>query len=105
MSQGLLEMGRFMEAGLLTLVALAEEPRHGYAIMEFVEDRWGVRLGPGTLYAALARLEREGLIEAVASSDRRRPYRLTEEGRRGLAGELHRLQRVVRFGLRAVQPA
>lgn len=37
-------------------------------------------LGPGTLYGAITRLERRGLIEPLAGEDRRRPYRITSEG-------------------------
>lgn len=96
------EMGRFLEPALLILVGLAEGPKHGYALMESARAE-GVRLGPGTLYAALARLEGEGWIAPVPSRDRRRPYRLTAEGRRLLGGELHRLRRVVRSGLRALE--
>jgi DNA-binding PadR family transcriptional regulator len=46
----------------------------------------GLRLGPGTLYGAISRLEEEGLVEALAPEGRRRPYRLTDAG----AGELRR---------------
>jgi DNA-binding PadR family transcriptional regulator len=105
MARTLTDMGRFLEAALLTLVSLAEEPLHGYGIMDRVEDRWGVRVGPGTLYAALARLERDGLIESLEPEGRRRPYRLTAKGRHVLKAELVRLRRVTRTGLRALQPA
>jgi DNA-binding PadR family transcriptional regulator len=68
--------------------------------MQEVEAMCGVRLGPGTLYAALARLEREGRVEALqADSDRRRPYRLTPAGRTWLREELRRMDSVVRAGL------
>jgi DNA-binding PadR family transcriptional regulator len=102
MTRSLDELGRFLEPALLILVGLAEGPKHGYALMESAQSQ-GVRLGPGTLYAALARLEGEGWIEALESTDRRRPYRLTEQGRTHLGGELARLRRVVRTGLRALE--
>lgn len=58
-----------------------------------------VRLGPGTLYAALSRLERLGLIEALPAEDRRRPYRLTAAGNQVLRTELAGLQRLAKTGL------
>ena len=60
------ELGRFAEPALLILVSLGDGPRHGYAIMLDVESATGRPMGPGTLYAALARLEERGLIERVA---------------------------------------
>jgi DNA-binding PadR family transcriptional regulator len=84
---------------LLVLTSLAEGPKHGYAITQDVEQLAGVRLGPGTLYGALARLEGNGLIEALPAEDRRRPYRLTGAGSAALSEQLHALQRVARSGL------
>ena len=55
------ELGRFAEPALLILVSLSDGPKHGYAIMTDVEAGTGRPLGPGTLYAALARLEERGL--------------------------------------------
>lgn len=55
----------------------------------------GGRLGPGTLYGAIARLEEAGLIEALEAEERRRPYRLTAEGLRALATEIDALELVV----------
>ena len=60
----------------------------------------GVRLGPGTLYGALARLEGRGLIEALPGEDRRRPYRLTGLGREVLAERLATIQQVAEAGIR-----
>ncbi len=90
---------RSTDPGLLVLTSLAEGPKHGYAITRDVEQLAGVRLGPGTLYGALSRLEERGLIEALPAEDRRRPYRLTGAGSAALAGELETLQRVSRQGL------
>ena len=59
------ELGRFAEPALLILVSLSDGPKHGYAIMADVEAGTGRPMGPGTLYAALARLEERGLIEAL----------------------------------------
>jgi len=57
-NSSLRQLGRFSEPGLLILVSLADGPKHGYAILEDIDQLAGVRLGPGTLYGALARLER-----------------------------------------------
>ncbi|MEA2198708.1 MAG: hypothetical protein QOJ25_2759 [Solirubrobacteraceae bacterium] len=90
---------RSTDPALLVLTSLAEGPKHGYAITIDVEQLSGVRLGPGTLYGALARLEERGLIEALPSDDRRRPYRLTSSGSAALTEHLKTLERVARSGL------
>lgn len=90
---------RSTDPGLLVLTSLAEGPKHGYAITTDVEEFSGVRLGPGTLYGALSRLESRGLIEALPADDRRRPYRLTAAGSTALEQELQELQSVTRRGL------
>jgi DNA-binding PadR family transcriptional regulator len=93
------DLGRFAEPGLLILISLTEGPKHGYAIMTEVEAETGKPMGPGTLYAALARLEERGLIEPLPQVDRRRPYRLTGVGETVLADRLLDLQRVAQRGL------
>jgi DNA-binding PadR family transcriptional regulator len=97
---GLAELGRFEEPAVLVLTSLVEGPRHGYAIVKDVEQVAGVRLGPGTLYATLARLEARGLIEGVPSNDRRRPYRITGDGVTLLRGRLRRMEAIASTGLR-----
>ena len=99
MSEPNLDMGRFAEPGLLILVSLSDGPKHGYAIMTDVEAGTGRPLGPGTLYAALARLEERGLIEALEPVDRRRPYRLTGLGETALKDQLSSLEAFARLGL------
>jgi DNA-binding PadR family transcriptional regulator len=94
------ELGRFAEPALLILVSLSDGPKHGYAIMTDVEAGSGRPLGPGTLYAALARLEERGLIEALAPVDRRRPYRLTGVGATVLKEQLRELAEFAQLGLR-----
>jgi DNA-binding PadR family transcriptional regulator len=84
----------------LILSSLAGGAKHGYALTKDIEDFAAVRLAPGTLYEALARLERQGLIEPVPSDDRRRPYRLTAAGATELAAELEGQRRVVETGLK-----
>jgi DNA-binding PadR family transcriptional regulator len=99
MTKPLGELGRFAEPSLYILVSLSGGPKHGYAIMTDVEAVSGTPLGPGTLYGALARLERRGLIEALEPVDRRRPYRLTGLGATALQSQLDGLQGFVRTGL------
>ena len=93
------------DPSLLVLSSLADGDKHGYAMMDDIAAFAGVRLGPGTLYGAITRLEERGWIRAVDSDDRRRPYRLTADGRRHLQEELEALNRVVKTGLRRVKPA
>lgn len=99
------ELGRFAEPALMVLVSLTDGPKHGYAIMADVETFGREPLGPGTLYAVLARLERAGLIEPLEADDRRRPYRLTPSGERALAHRLEGLDRLVAFGRRRLDRA
>ncbi len=99
MNEPLSQLGRFAEPSLYILVSLSGGPRHGYAIMTDVEEMTGSPLGPGTLYGALARLERRGLIEALEPEDRRRPYRLTALGATTLRAQLAHLQGFLRTGL------
>lgn len=94
------ERSPFAGPALVVLAALADGPKHGYAIMQEAERLSGQSLGPGTLYAALARLERRGLIEPVPSDDRRRPYRLTGLGATTLESHLAQLQRFAGQALR-----
>ncbi len=103
MTTKLPEFGRFAEPALLILVSLSAGPRHGYAIMQDVEDATARPIGPGTLYAALGRLEERGLIEALAPVERRRPYRLTGLGVQVLERELEGLSSFAALGLRRLQ--
>ena len=101
----LADFGRFSEPALLILVSLAEGARHGYSMTEDIEAIAGVRLGPGTLYGALARLEARGLIEPLKSEDRRNPYRLTALGERALRARLDSMMAVARTGQRRLASA
>jgi DNA-binding PadR family transcriptional regulator len=98
------DLGRFAEPALLILVALAGGPKHGYAIMAEAEGTSGAPMGPGTLYAALGRLERQGLIEALPPVDRRRPYQLTGAGATTLEEQLRSLERLAQTGLARLAP-
>lgn len=95
---GFTGFGRFSEPALLILISLADGPKHGYAMIEDILSVTGIRLGPGTLYGAIARLESRGLIERLERDERRYPYRLTAEGERSLRAQLASLAAVARVG-------
>ena len=94
------DFGRFSDPALLILSSLADGPKHGYWIMSDIEKMVSVRLGPGTLYGALARLEDSGLIAALPPEDRRRPYRITEKGAAALREQLNLMQKLASIGLK-----
>ena len=98
------DFGGFTEPAILILTSLAKGPAHGYAIVKDVEELAGVHLGPGTLYAAISRLEARGLIEALEPRERRRPYRMTGSGEQFLRERLRTLERVTRAGLERLEP-
>ena len=92
--------GRYAGPATLILASLADGAKHGYALTKDIESFSGVRLAPGTLYEALARLQAQGLIEPVESHDRRRPYRLTAVGAQALRAHLDAQRQVADLGLR-----
>lgn len=97
------------EAVLLILLSLAEEPRHGYAILKDVEEMSDGRvvLSTGTLYGALRRLLEDGWIERYQQDDTsrgRQTYRLTAPGKHNLQLEVSRMKHLTRLaGLRVAQ--
>jgi len=91
------------DPNLLVLASLAEGEKHGYAIMEDVRAFAGVRLGPGTLYGAITRLEERRWIRAVKGDNRRQPYRITAEGAAYLKEQLALLSQVVKTGTRRLK--
>jgi DNA-binding PadR family transcriptional regulator len=90
---------------LLVLSSLAEGDKHGYAMMQDIEAFAGIRLGPGTLYGAITRLEEYGWIRPAGARSRRQPYSITPSGREHLRQELARLQQIVKTGLSRVKHA
>jgi DNA-binding PadR family transcriptional regulator len=78
------------------LLALADGPLHGYAIMQAVEVSADVGMGPGTIYGSLQRMEDAGLVRELtrAGEDRRRIFGLQPAGRRALEAEAHRLTKL-----------
>ena len=92
-SSALDRLGKFSEPALLVLASLSAKTKHGYAIIQDVELYTGKRLGPGTLYGAIARLEKLQFIQPLEMEDRgRRPYHITPAGRRALQDHLRSLQ-------------
>ena len=89
------------------MLALTEGERHGYAIMQEVAASTGgkVRLGPGTLYGAITRLEERGWIRPVPSGDRRQPYQITAAGKRYLEEQLGTLEQIVKTAQRRLKHA
>jgi DNA-binding PadR family transcriptional regulator len=98
MGSELFAWGRFSEAAFLILVSLAGGPKHGYSMMDDIAAFAEVRLGAGTLYGALTRLEERSLVEPLPAADRRRPYRLTPAGRALLQAQLARLDARIAIG-------
>ena len=89
---------RVGEASVLILISLADGPKHGYALIQDIKELADVELGPGTLYGALDRLERLGLIEPLPAEDRRQPYRITAAGVVALRAHLDSIERVSSVG-------
>jgi len=87
------------EPTFLILAALAEQPLHGYGVIQAVAGLSGgdVKLRAGTLYGALDRLDERGLIEVdreeAVDGRLRRYYRLTDSGAGALSAEIERLRR------------
>ena len=74
------------------------QPKHGYAVMQFIEDKTNGRLslGAGTLYGALTSLQNKGWIEPCGDSDsRKKEYKITAHGKQVAENELHRLKELV----------
>ncbi len=94
------------DAQMLVLTVLADGPRHGYAINTAIEELTGRKLGPGSLYGALSRLEARKLARpadpAGEAADRHRTMQITDAGRAALRAELEQMARVSQAGLRAL---
>jgi len=92
------ELGRANEPSVLILTSLASGPKHGYTLTEDIESFAGVKLGPGTVYGAITRLEQRGLIEPAGDEPRRRPYRLTATGETELAKAVQAMDAIAHEG-------
>jgi DNA-binding PadR family transcriptional regulator len=98
------ELGHYSDPPLLVLASLSGGPKHGHAMVEDIARLCGTRLGPGTLYGAIARLEGLGWIEPLEPEDRRRPYRITGEGLRIFRAKMATLQQFVKAGTERLEP-
>ena len=90
---------------LLVLTSLSEGEKHGYAMMEDIHRFAGVRLGPGTLYGAITRMEERGWIQVAPTGDRRQPYCLTASGKRVLQEQVSALELLLKTAQRRLKRA
>src|SRR5450432_540343 len=97
------QLGHYSDPPMLVLASLANGPKHGHAMIEDIAAMCGTRLGPGTLYGAIARLERQGWIEPLPAEERRQPYRITGEGLRVLRARLATLEQFTKAGLQRLE--
>jgi DNA-binding PadR family transcriptional regulator len=97
------DVGHYSDPPLLVLASLADGPKHGHAMIEDIARMSGTRLGPGTLYGAITRLEKQGLIQPLPAEERRYPYRLTPRGLKVLRAKLTTLRKFALAGLRKLE--
>jgi len=91
--------GPMTEAMFYVLLALVH-PNHGYQLMNEIEEvsNGRVKMGPGTMYGVLTRLQKDGLIIVINDDGRRKTYSITEDGRTALKIEYERLISMVDDG-------
>jgi len=94
-NRDVVEASGFSDPQYLVLASLAAGPKHGHAMLDDIEHMTGTRLGPGTLYGAIGRLEGQGLIERLPEEERRKPYKLTDAGVSAFAAKTATLERIV----------
>ncbi len=87
------------DRSVLVLTSLTSGPKHGYALIQDIEQFAGVTLGAGTLYGCLAKLEKARLVEPLPADERRRPYRITEAGSVALRKQLQDSRKIAQVGL------
>ena len=87
------------EAAYYVLISL-NKPRHGYGIMQHVNDITNkrIKIGAGTMYGNLSRMEKEGLINSVAEEERKKIYEISEKGKIVLKLEITRLEELLNHG-------
>jgi DNA-binding PadR family transcriptional regulator len=81
-------------------MSLTDGARHGYAVMQDIEQFSGLKLGPGTLYTAITRLVEKDMIRPEPATNRQRPYRITKTGLASLANEIQKMRKIVNVGSR-----
>lgn len=87
------------ETAYYVLISLIK-PKHGYGIMQHVEKLTNgrIKIGAGTMYGSLSRMEKEGLITSVAEENRKKIYEISEKGKIVLKLELKRLEELLNHG-------
>ena len=109
-TQSISEAKPLTEPVLLILTSLADQPRHGYALIQDIESLSGgrVRMSTGTLFGAIHRLLNDGWIERFEQEDtsrQKQAYRLTAAGRKQLQLELDRMKQLTRAGFARLKAA
>lgn len=97
------QLGPSSDPELLILTSLADGPKHGYAMVQDIEQFSGARLGPGTLYTAITRLAEKGWIRPEPVNHRQRPYRITKAGLAYLSEQLKKIRTVLQTGLKRLK--
>jgi len=97
--------GALTETTFLILLALYE-PKHGYGIMQFIEDETNgrVSLGAGTLYGAINTLEKKGwiILHKEEGNSRKKVYKISEEGKSVVKKEIERLRQLIKSATKIV---
>ena len=85
------------ETGFYILLCFREES-HGYNVIRKVKELTDgeIRLGPGTMYSTLSKMEKDGLIRFVREEEKRKIYCITDLGREVLDLEMKRIERLYR---------
>ncbi|MBD8033964.1 PadR family transcriptional regulator [Solibacillus sp. FSL W8-0474] len=88
--------GPMTEAMYYVLLALIR-PNHGYQLMQSITEvsRGRLKMGPGTLYGVLSRMQKDGLIVLAKDDGRRKTYEITKEGEQALRVEYERLKSLI----------
>ncbi len=91
--------GPMTEAMYYVLLALMH-PNHGYQLMQAITEvsNGRLKMGPGTLYGVLSRMQKEGLISLAEDDGRRKTYQITPEGEYALRTEYSRLKSLIYDG-------
>lgn len=81
------------ETAFYILLSLTE-PRHGYGIVKHVEEISGarIRLGSGTVYGTLTKMQKDGVITVFADEEKKTVYEITEIGKKLITAEISRLK-------------
>ncbi|TXK73866.1 PadR family transcriptional regulator [Paenibacillus sp. N3.4] len=89
------------ETAFYILLSLAE-PRHGYGIVKHVEEisNSRIRLGSGTVYGTLTKMQKDGIITVFADEERKTVYEMTESGHKLITAEINRLKELYQNALK-----